>query len=124
MFEKTTFLLIARSSTEEPVNNSLVATHLLPDVYNKPVVNVGDASLALGQANRFEMISKLIKAFKHDARRYSSEPFDSLRMEMNEFTLVLTELTSTSYALVIASAQEPRISQWPFTLAPVDRLTF
>lgn len=110
MFEKTTFLLIARSSVEEPVNHSLVSTHLLPDIYNKPVEDAGDATVALGQANRFEMISKLIKAFKHDARRFSSEPFDSLRMEMSDFTLVLTSLTPTSYVLVIASAKEPRIT--------------
>ncbi|KAG8814078.1 GTP-binding protein gtr1 [Serendipita sp. 411] len=107
IFEKNTFLLVARSSTEEQANESLVAVHD-PSV---PAPAPASASTgSLGQANRFEMISKLIKAFKHDAKEYAREPFRSLQMQMEGFTLVLTELTTTSYILIIGTNDEPRIT--------------
>lgn len=62
------------------------------------------------QANRFEKIIKLIKGFQLSTRSYSAEPFEALRMDVADFTLVLDVLTSTSYVLVIASNSEPRIS--------------
>jgi hypothetical protein len=62
------------------------------------------------QADRFEKIIKLIKGFQLSTRSYSSEPFEALRMDVADFTLVLDVLTSTSYVLVIASNSEPRIS--------------
>jgi hypothetical protein len=64
----------------------------------------------LQQANRFEKIIKLIKGFQLSTRSYSAEPFEALRMDVADFTLVLDVLTSTSYVLVIASNSEPRIS--------------
>lgn len=103
------------------MNNALIALHNTFQDEDSPSdeqhgqhtsadeTNEGEASQ--GRSNRFELISKIIKSFKNDARRYSTEPFESLRMELPEFTLVLDALTSTSYVLVISSAKEPRISK-------------
>lgn len=135
IFEKTTFLLVAKSTAEEPVNNALIARHNNPQDENDPEdgQTVPEASgagnkqegIPQARANRFELISRLVKTFKNDTRGYSSEPFESLRMELAEFTLVLDVLTSTSYVLIIASAKEPRISKIP-NLDPmvVRRLTY
>ncbi|KAG8808585.1 GTP-binding protein gtr1 [Serendipita sp. 399] len=110
IFEKNTFLLVARSSTDEQANESLVAIHDPSGMAPGHSSTHDDTGLP-GQANRFEMISKLIKTFKNDARKFAREPFHSLQMQMEEFTLVLTQLTATSYILVIGSSDEPRISQ-------------
>jgi hypothetical protein len=74
--------------------------------------HVGTQSIkTAGPINRFELITKLIKTFKNDSRKHSSEGFESLRMEVADFTLVLESLTATSYVLIIASKDEPRISE-------------
>jgi Ras-related GTP-binding protein A/B len=116
IFEKNTFLLVAKSSAEEPVNNALIAWHNIPldehDVSATPLSKEPEQEEILqARANRFELISRLIKTFKNDTRKYFSEPFESLRMDVAGFTLVLDALTSTSYILVITSAKEPRISK-------------
>jgi Ras-related GTP-binding protein A/B len=113
IFEKNTFLLVARSSEEEDLENTLLVTHNLPEV-EAATEEVEDAppKTHLGQANRFEILSGLIKGFRNGTNRFSNEPFEALRMEWADFTLVLDILTSTSYVLVIGSNKEPRISEY------------
>ncbi|PVG04466.1 hypothetical protein CPB86DRAFT_722451 [Serendipita vermifera] len=111
IFEKNTFLLVARSSIEEDLENTLMATHNMPEVEAPKEEKEGaDPNTHLGQANRFEMVSGLIKGFRNGTNRFSNEPFEALRMEWADFTLVLDILTSTSYVLVIGSNKEPRIN--------------
>lgn len=109
IFEKNTFLLVAKSSVDEQESNFLLAKHNIPEEQQHiETIQVTKPSRPI---NRFELITKLIKTFKNDSRRYSSETFESLRMEIADFTLVLESLTATSYILVIASNDEPRISE-------------
>ena len=113
IFERTTFLLVARSTIEEPRNDSLMAVHHGSQPEEEAVVKTPkqkESDSLLQQANRFEKIIKLIKGFQLSTRSYSAEPFEALRMDVADFTLVLDVLTSTSYVLVIASNSEPRIS--------------
>ena len=110
IFEKNTFLLVAKSSVDEPESDFLMVKHNVADERQQKGVVQG--ARTPGPINRFEIITKLIKTFKNDTRKYSSESFESLRMEIADCTLVLESLTSTSYVLVIASSDEPRISKY------------
>lgn len=108
IFEKNTFLLVAKSTVDEPESDFLMVKHNVPD--DQEERHAIQSTKSHGPINRFEVITKLIKTFKNDSRRHSSETFESLRMEIADFTLVLESLTATSYVLVIASNEEPRIS--------------
>lgn len=129
IFEKTTFLLVARSAVEEPRNESLVAVyagsqqeHVEEAVIQAPTEEDHDSLQP--EVNRFEKIIKLIKSFQISTRNYSAEPFEALRMDISTFTLVLDQLTPTSYVLVIASSNEPRISAYSFWILWNTPLSF
>ncbi|EIW84871.1 hypothetical protein CONPUDRAFT_87379 [Coniophora puteana RWD-64-598 SS2] len=94
LFERTTFLVIATSSSSAPAP-----------------VDGGDISAAEAAAaaapdetalnpKRYERTSELIKAFKQSCSRLREE-FHSLEMELAEFTAVLDEMTKNTYVLVI-----------------------
>ena len=78
LFERTTFLVIATSTTPHPAAPS-------PD--SMP-------------GTRYEQTSALIKHFKHSLSRVRSE-FCSLELDLAEFTAVLDEMTRNTYVLVI-----------------------
>jgi Ras-related GTP-binding protein A/B len=78
LFERTTFLVIATSSSrdsEDEDNHQLDPT-------------------------RYERTSELIKAFKYSCSRLREE-FHSLEMELPEFTAVLDEMTKNTYVMVV-----------------------
>lgn len=85
LFERTTFLVIATSS---PVDTNSLATkeegqdphHLDP--------------------TRYERTSELVKAFKHSCSRVREE-FNSLEMELPDFTAVLDEMTRNTYVMIV-----------------------
>lgn len=118
IFEKNTFLLVAKSSVDEPENDSLMVKHNVSEEATSGENAAVQPTRTAGPINRFELITKLIKTFKNDSRKHSSETFESLRMEVADFTLVLESLTATSYVLVIASNDEPRISKVSSTILP------
>ncbi|KAH8994396.1 Gtr1/RagA G protein conserved region-domain-containing protein [Lactarius hatsudake] len=76
LFERTTFLVIATSSSPDG-----------PDGF--------DLSAA-----RYERTSELIKALKHSCTRMREE-FHALEMELPEFTAVLDGMTKNTYVLLI-----------------------
>ena len=86
LFERTTFLVIATSSTSP----------------SSPDQNASDNSIAIHQLDptRYERTSELIKAFKHSCSRVREE-FHSLEMELADFTAVLDELTRNTYIMII-----------------------
>ncbi|KIJ69137.1 hypothetical protein HYDPIDRAFT_80087 [Hydnomerulius pinastri MD-312] len=79
LFERTTFLVIATSSSSDTSDS--VAVHSL-------------------DSKRYERTSELIKAFKQSCSRLREE-FHSLEMELAEFTAVLDEMTKNTYVLVV-----------------------
>lgn len=81
LFERTTFLVIATSSSDVSESTTAASTHAL-------------------EGKRFERTSELIKAFKQSCSRLREE-FHSLEMELAEFTVVLEELTKNTYVLVV-----------------------
>ncbi|KAG5350434.1 Ras-related GTP-binding protein A [Termitomyces sp. J132] len=86
LFERTTFLVIATSSSGSPEQLELNRHQLEP--------------------TRYERTSELVKAFKHSCSRVREE-FHSLEMELYDFTAVLDEMTKNTYVLVIV--HEPTI---------------
>lgn len=72
LFERTTFLVIATSSSS-------------PDAL---------------PATRYERTSELIKGFKLSCSRVREE-FHSLHMQLEDFTLVMEEMTRNMYVMVI-----------------------
>jgi len=88
LFERTTFLVIATSSSSITDEESEETdTHCL-------------------DSTRYERTSELIKAFKDSCARIREE-FHSLEMELSEFTAVLDELTKNTYVLIIV--HDPKI---------------
>ncbi|KAG6854692.1 hypothetical protein C0991_002403 [Blastosporella zonata] len=83
LFERTTFLVIATSSSAPP--------SLPPS---------GDLDRHELDPTRYERTSELVKAFKHSCSRVREE-FHSLEMELYDFTAVLDEMTKNTYVLVI-----------------------
>jgi len=81
LFERTTFLVIATSSSAPSSSNSETNEHQL-------------------DPTRYERTSELIKAFKHSCSRLREE-FHSLEMELQEFTAVLDEMTKNTYVMVV-----------------------
>ncbi|KAG6881208.1 hypothetical protein C0993_002404, partial [Termitomyces sp. T159_Od127] len=89
LFERTTFLVIATSSSGSMEQRDLNQHELEP--------------------TRFERTSELVKAFKHSCSRVREE-FHSLEMELYNFTAVLDEMTKNTYVLVIV--HEPTIGKF------------
>ena len=87
LFERTTFLVIATSSS----NSS--SPHSSPEPQDTPRTAGLDHK-------RYERTSELVKAFKYACTRVREE-FRSLEMEMYDFTAVLDELTRNTYVMVI-----------------------
>jgi len=85
LFERTTFLVIATSTTT--TNDSSAD---LPGDTTSPPLN----------PTRYERTSELIKAFKHSCSRVREE-FYSLEMELADFTAVLDEMTRNTYVMVV-----------------------
>jgi Ras-related GTP-binding protein A/B len=79
LFERTTFLVIATSSSAQSSFDT--DEHQL-------------------DPTRYERTSELIKAFKHSCSRLREE-FHSLEMELHEFTAVLDEMTKNTYVMVV-----------------------
>lgn len=75
LFERTTFLVIATSSSSQSQRSALDPT-------------------------RYERTSELIKAFKYSCSRIREE-FHTLCVELDGFTAVLDEMTKNTYVLVI-----------------------
>lgn len=92
LFERTTFLVIATSSTQSPQTDA--------DDFDRHELN----------PTRYERTSELVKAFKHSCSRVREE-FHSLEMELYEFTAVLDEMTKNTYVLVIVHDPTIGISQ-------------
>ncbi|TRM58584.1 Gtr1/RagA G protein conserved region-domain-containing protein [Schizophyllum amplum] len=78
LFERTTFLVIATSTTP----------------------SASAPSPASMPGTRYEQTSALIKQFKHSLSRVRSE-FCALELDLAEFTAVLDEMTRNTYVLVI-----------------------
>ncbi|KAG6844131.1 hypothetical protein H0H87_009518 [Tephrocybe sp. NHM501043] len=87
LFERTTFLVIATSSSVSP---SLSSGFTEANDLNRHQLN----------PTRYERTSELVKAFKHSCSRVREE-FHSLEMELYDFTAVLDEMTKNTYVLVI-----------------------
>jgi len=88
LFERTTFLVIATSSS--PTSNAPGRT----------ITSGEDLDRHQLEPTRYERTSELIKAFKHSCSRVRQE-FHSLEMELYDFTAVLDEMTKNTYVLVI-----------------------
>lgn len=113
IFEKTTFLLVARSSINEiPRSEILMATHNISGTDEQGASEEVEDDPLERKGNRFELIIKLVKGLQISTRAIAKESFEALRMDVADFTLVLDVLTSTSYILVLASNKEPRISMF------------
>jgi Ras-related GTP-binding protein A/B len=89
LFERTTFLVIATSSSTEDEMPEEEDIHSL-------------------NPTRYERTSELIKAFKDSCARIREE-FHSLEMELSDFTAVLDELTKNTYVLIIV--HDPKIGR-------------
>jgi len=87
LFERTTFLVIATSSSNP-------SSHASPDPAGTPATTELDPK-------RHERTSELIKAFKYSCTRAIHEEFRALEMEMYDFTAVLDELTRNTYLMII-----------------------
>lgn len=87
LFERTTFLVIATSSSNPSSTRSSPEPHETPNTEGL-------------DSKRYERTSELIKAFKYACTRVREE-FRSLEMEMYDFTAVLDELTKNTYVMVI-----------------------
>jgi len=81
LFERTTFLVIATSSSPALADDGEEDAHRL-------------------DSKRYERTSELIKAFKHACTRIREE-FHSLEMELSEFTAFLANLTKNTYVFII-----------------------
>ncbi|KAG6814592.1 hypothetical protein H0H92_000121 [Tricholoma furcatifolium] len=88
LFERTTFLVIATSSSAPPTA-SPTSTALQKNLERHKL-----------NPKRYERTSELIKAFKHSCSRVREE-FHSLEMELYDFTAVLDEMTKNTYVLIV-----------------------
>ncbi|KAJ3507501.1 hypothetical protein NLJ89_g6269 [Agrocybe chaxingu] len=82
LFERTTFLVIATSSS------------------NSASLSETSSGIAELDSKRYERTSELIKAFKHSCSRIREE-FRSLELELYDFTAVLDEMTRNTYVMII-----------------------
>lgn len=88
LFERTTFLVIATSSSGSGVASSAVPTY------------AKDGSDHQLESTRYERTSELVKAFKYTCSRVREE-FHTFEVDLPDFSAVLDELTRNTYVLVI-----------------------
>jgi len=107
LFERTTFLVIATSSSGTGVASSAVPTY------------AKDGSDHRLEPTRYERTSELIKSFKCTCSRVREE-FHALELDLHDFSAVLDELTKNTYVLVIL--HDPTIGASVLVLVPSSRL--
>ncbi|KAG7092927.1 hypothetical protein E1B28_009232 [Marasmius oreades] len=104
LFERTTFLVIATSTSEHHSSSQFSSSTNLP---SRTTTNMSASSTDEPvedshhlDPKRYERTSELIKAFKYSCSRVREE-FRSLEMELSEFTAVLDEMTRNTYVMVV-----------------------
>ena len=112
LFEKTTFLVIATSTSAA---NASTRT-LIPGSPDDPNDLSETQDIHLLEPTRYERTSELVKAFKHSCTRVREE-FHCLEMELPEFTAVLDEMTRNTYVMVIV--HDPTIGRIVLSLLNV-----
>ncbi|KAK7040873.1 GTP-binding protein gtr1 [Paramarasmius palmivorus] len=98
LFERTTFLVIATSSTSSSSTSS--APQLSTNSNRESHASVDREDIHQLDPKRYERTSELIKAFKHSCLRVREE-FHALEMELADFTAVLDEMTRNTYVMVV-----------------------
>ncbi|PFH54136.1 hypothetical protein AMATHDRAFT_427 [Amanita thiersii Skay4041] len=96
LFERTTFLVIATSSSPSPHTIGTVP----PTSEARGEGPIHDINAHQLDPTRYERTSELIKAFKYCCSRVRGE-FHTLEMELYDFTAVLDEMTRNTYVMVI-----------------------
>ncbi|KAL0946553.1 hypothetical protein HGRIS_012758 [Hohenbuehelia grisea] len=91
LFERTTFLVIATSSPTPPSSQGTASPR--PEQLDPNDIHQLEST-------RYERTSELIKAFKYSCSRLREE-FQSLELELPDFTAVLDEMTKNAYVMVI-----------------------
>ncbi|KZV87411.1 Gtr1/RagA G protein, partial [Exidia glandulosa HHB12029] len=107
MFERTTFLVIATSSTSTATSSELLASTngaQAPEPADTRN-STGPTSPNSLDPTRYERTSELIKAFKLSCSR-SQRQFQATVMQTATFTAVLEELTRNTYILVVVHDDE------------------
>jgi Ras-related GTP-binding protein A/B len=61
--------------------------------------------------NRFENVSSILKIFKLSVPSWSGEQWSGLNMRTPNFTVVIEQLTSNSYVMVVAA--DDKMSESP-----------
>ncbi|KAG9051574.1 GTP-binding protein gtr1 [Tulasnella sp. UAMH 9824] len=97
LFERTTFLIIARSGDQSMAEFDSDSDDSLDGSRNTD----GESDVALNP-KRFEKISELIKAFKISCSKLQ-EQFNSLEIRFPHYTAVLEILTSNTYVMIIVA---------------------
>jgi len=92
LFERTTFLVIATSNPSTPTVTSRSHSRSPSEPIASEAHNLS--------VTRYERTSELIKAFKLSCSRVREE-FQSLSLELDDFTAVLDEMTKNTYVLVV-----------------------
>ncbi|KAF8633852.1 hypothetical protein AX15_001223 [Amanita polypyramis BW_CC] len=97
LFERTTFLVIATSSSPSP---HTIGT--IPPVMDAKAGGIDPDFINAHHLDpaRYEHTSELIKAFKYCCSRVRGE-FHTLEMELYDFSAVLDEMTRNTYVMVI-----------------------
>jgi len=95
LFERTTFLIIARSGTSTGDLDELLPPDAEEGVESPDALN----------PERFEKVSELIKAFKVSCSRLQ-EQFHSLEIRFPNYTAVLELMTSNTYVMAIVADPE------------------
>jgi len=131
VFERTTLLLIAHSdglrepnddertdsSASSPVATPRDSILRIPSTHGSnhsngdglypPLTSFKDAAryqqMAKLPGNRFENVSSIIKIFKLSVPSCSGEQWSGLSMRTPDFTVVIEQLTSSSYVMVLAA---------------------
>ncbi|KAH7107634.1 Gtr1/RagA G protein conserved region-domain-containing protein [Auriculariales sp. MPI-PUGE-AT-0066] len=105
IFDRTTFLVIATSSTSTTASELLSATGGVPD---RRLAATNGLELAHDlEPTRYERTSEIIKAFKLSCSR-THRQFQSTSVQNATFTAVLEELTRNTYMLIVVhDAIEP-----------------
>jgi len=94
LFERTTFLVIATSTPSIPPSSSSFVSLSS----SSPASSLPDPHQM--NPKRYERTSELIKAFKWSCSRVREE-FQSLEMDLYDFTAVLDEMTRNTYVMVV-----------------------
>ncbi|KZT26611.1 hypothetical protein NEOLEDRAFT_1241056 [Neolentinus lepideus HHB14362 ss-1] len=122
LFERTTFLVIATSTSSPASSTPAASVPPLPSPPKSPprspTKSPTSPSFSPPQQEpepepedgsdphhlnptRYECTSELIKAFKYSCARFLRQDFHSLEMELAEFTAVLDELTKNTYVMIV-----------------------